>query len=85
MSYFEFIFSGDLTPEYEEKTKLLLKQINEGFVPFKIEKYYDEDISTDKKKRTIVIVSHINVWEYLNLQMQDLKLMFVAYYKQRFI
>ncbi len=85
MSYFEYTFTGDLTPEYEEKTTFLITKVNEGAVPYKLEKYFDEDIAADKKKRTIVIVSSINVWDHLYSIMRNCNLMYVAYFKQRFI
>lgn len=85
MSYFEYIFSGDLTPKFEEKTQFLLTKVNEGYVPFKLEKYYDEDISPDRKKRTLIITSIINSYEYLYSTMSECKLEMVAYLKQRFI
>ncbi len=85
MSYFEYTFIGDLTPEYEEKTKFLIEKVNEGSVHFKLEKYYDENITADKKKRTIVIISPVNISDYLFYIMRDCNLMYVAYFKQRLI
>ena len=85
MSYFEYTFIGDLTPKFEEKTQFLLTKVNEGYVPFKLEKYYDEDISVDKKKRTLILRSPINVSEYLYSTMNECNLEMVAYFKQRLI
>lgn len=85
MSYFEYTFTGDLTPEYEEKTKLLIAKVNEGSVPYKLEKYFDEEITTDKKKRTIIVISPVNVLDHLYSIMCGCNLMYVAYFKQRLI
>jgi|688.fasta_scaffold15771_16 hypothetical protein len=85
MNYFEYTFSGDLTPKFEEKTQFLLTKINEGYVPFKLDKYYDEDISADKKKRTLIIVSPINATDYLYSTMRECNLAMVAYFKQRIV
>ena len=50
MSYFEFVFTGNLTPVYEDKTNEFLKEINNYYVPYTIHKIIDEDIGDDKKK-----------------------------------
>ena len=44
MSYFEFVFSGILTPEYEDKSNELLSDINKYYVPYVIHKIIDEKI-----------------------------------------
>ena len=60
MSYFEFVFSGILTPEYEDKSNELLSDINKYYVPYVIHKIIDEKIDEDKNKRTMIIHSHMN-------------------------
>ena len=66
MSYYEFVFNGILTPEYEEKINDLLKDINRCYVPYVIHKIIDEDISEDKKNRTIIVHSHLNITDILS-------------------
>lgn len=85
MSYFEFVFSGIVTPEYEEKTKLLLKTINENVVPFVFHKYYDETITDDKKNRTLIVHSQLNMSDYLYRHFANCGLEYRVYYKQRII
>jgi len=83
MSYYEFIIMGDLTPKYEEKTQMILDEINEGTAIYRLEKYYDEEITTDKKKRTVVITSPLNITNNLYGIVKDCNLQMVGYYKQR--
>jgi hypothetical protein len=87
MSYFEYQIVGDLTPTLEEKTTNLVNAISYGNAPFYIQKYYDEPIpnTEDKKKRTIILTSPVNVRNYLfsNFFTDYSSFDFVAYYKQR--
>jgi len=85
MSYFEFIINGDLTPIYEEKTELLLSQMNEGYSIYKLEKYYDEKINEEKKARTIILTSSINIINLIYPIFKDCKVQYIGYYKQRII
>jgi len=85
MSYFEYVFSGVLTPEFEEKTNEIYKQTTENFVPFSIHKYTDEVFSEDKKKRTLVIYSQLNMREYLFNKFSGSGLEMRMYLKQEII
>jgi len=86
MSYFEYLIVGDLTPTLEERTNLLVNTMSNGGAPFYISKYYDEPIPTtdDKKRRTIVLTSPINIKTYLfNTFFNNCPVDLVGYYKQR--
>ena len=85
MSYFEYNISGDLTPEYEEKTKLILSKINDGTGFYNIQKYWDEDVTPEKKQRVIVLTSPVNVSNHLYELIKDSGLYLSVYYKQRII
>jgi len=85
MSYYEFIFSGVLTPEYERKVNDLLKSINEDYLPIVIHKYTDEVICEEKKNRMLVLYSHLNMWDYLYRIFVDCGLEMKVYYKSRII
>jgi len=60
MSHFEYTFIGDLSPEYEEKTKQIIGIVNGNNSPFKINKYYDEEID-GKQTRTLILTSFFNM------------------------
>lgn len=85
MSYFEFIVSGDLTPAFEEKTNELLSNINQGLALYAIQRYMDEEIAPEKKRRTLVIVSPMNIWEHIYGMLKGLGLEIQGYNKQRII
>ena len=85
MSYFEFVFNGILTPEYEEKTKELLNEINKHYVPYVIHKFIDENIDEEKKNRTIIIHSHINIIDMLSKKFINCNLNTQVYWKQQII
>jgi len=90
VSYFEYTLTGSLTPLYEEKTNAILEGVKTGFVPFSFVKYWDEseDLTTesDKKKRTIILTSPLNIVDYLNNAcFKDCNLNITCFYKQRFI
>lgn len=85
MSYFEFTFVGELTPIFEEKTQFLLSKINDGAFNYKLEKYYDDEISEEKKRRTLIITSPVNNWDYLFQVMKDVNVQYIGYFKQRII
>lgn len=85
MSYYEFVFSGILTPEYEGKVNDLLKSINDDYLPIIIHKYMDEVICEEKKNRTLILHSHLNMWDYLYRMFADCGLEMKAYYKSRII
>jgi len=84
MGLYEFIYSGDVTPLLEEKTKLLIDGISAGNVPFNLVKYYDEEITgTDKKKRTFVLTSVININNYLYMNyFKNSNMVMNVYYKE---
>jgi len=83
MSYYEFILSGNLTPELEEKSKLLLEEVNKYYVPYNIHKFIDEEIAEDKKKRTIVIYSQMNIKDFLLKKFMNCGLEMLIYFKQQ--
>jgi len=60
MSYFEYIFNGEVTTLLEEQTKNIFDIINNGTAPFVLDKYYDEEIN-EKKMRTIILKSKLNM------------------------
>lgn len=85
MSYFEYVISGELTPEFEEITQTLVSRLNNGTAFYNIQKYWDEEITSEKKNRIIILTSQYNVMVHLfNLVKQD-GINFAAYYKQRII
>ncbi len=85
MSYFEFIISGDSSPEFDDRINVVLNNINNGTALYAIQKYTDEDVSPDKKKRTLVLVSPMNVWTTIYEIFKGYGLEFQAYYKQRVV
>jgi len=85
MSYFEYIINGDLTPEFEEKTKQLQERLNNGTAFYNIQKYTDEEIAPEKKMRTLVLTAPHNIWIPLFELLKGCGLNFTAYYKQRII
>ncbi len=85
MSYFEYNISGNLTPELEEKTKMILDKVNDGSAFFIVQKYWDEDITPEKKQRNIVLTSHVDIWLPLFDMLKGNGLNFSVYYKQRII
>jgi len=85
MSYFEYVIFGDLTPVFEEKTSFILSQINEGTVIYRLDKYTDEVIAEDKKRRTMILTSPVNVWNVLYPIFKDTNIITLGYYKQRII
>jgi len=85
MSYFEFVFTGNLTPVYEDKTNEFLKEINNYYVPYTIHKIIDEDIGDDKKNRTIIIHSHLNITDVLSKKFLSCRLHMNLYWKQQII
>jgi hypothetical protein len=85
MSYFEFIISGESSPEFDDRIKFVLNNINNGGALYTIQKYTDEDVSPDKKKRTLVLVSPINVWTTIYDIFKGNELEFQVYYKQRVV
>jgi hypothetical protein len=84
MSYYEYVFSGNLTTEYEERSKQLLNEVNTSYVPYVIHKYIDEEIE-GKKHRTIIIHSHLNLNEILLTKFVNCGLEMRVYYKQQII
>lgn len=85
MSYFEFVFSGNLTSKYEEKTNEILKEINSYYVPYTIHKIIDEDIGDEKKNRTIIIHSHLNITDVLSKKFLSCGLEMKLFWKQQII
>jgi hypothetical protein len=85
MSYFEFVFSGNLTSVYEDKTNEILKEMNSYYTPYSIHKIIDEDIGDDKKFRTIIIHSHLNITDVLSKKFLNCELRMNLYWKQQII
>lgn len=85
MSYFEYVFSGVLTTEFEEKTNELVKQMTENYVPYIIHKYIDEVYMEEKKKRTLIIYSQVNMRDYLYNKFSGCGLEMRMYLKQEII
>ena len=85
MSYYEFMFSGVLTPEYETKSNDILKDINKYYVPYVIHKFIDEEISEDKKYRTIIIHSQMNIVDMLSRKFMNCGLEMRVYFKLQII
>jgi neutral trehalase len=85
MSYFEYTMTGELTPEYEERTKLIVERLNNGTAFYNLQKYWDDEVTPEKKNRTIVITAPMNVWVHLYDLFKGLNLSFVGYHKQRII
>lgn len=85
MSFYEFVFSGYLTPEYEEKSNELIKDMNKYYNPYVIHKFIDEEIDEEKKNRTIIIHSHMNCIDILSKKFINCKLDFRVYWKQQLI
>jgi hypothetical protein len=85
MSHYEYIFVGDLTPEYETKVNDLVKMIGEGYSTFHIHKYTDEEIGNSVKKRCLTVYSSINLSMFFYNHFKDCKLEYRVYFKQRII
>jgi hypothetical protein len=85
MSYFEYVIIGDVTPLYDEKTAFILSQINEGIALYRLDKYTDEVIAEEKKRRTMILTSPVNVWNVLYPIFKDTNLITLGYFKQRII
>lgn len=86
MWYYEYIFSGILSTELEEKTNELIKDVNSGInVPYNVHSYTDEPISEDKKKRKLVLHSHHYITDYLTSRLLNCGLEMHVYLKQRII
>lgn len=86
MSYYEFIFTGKLTPEYEKKTNELIENINKHYVPYVIHKISDEENEEDEQKtRTIIINSHTNITSQLSYYFINCGLNMSVYWKQQII
>ncbi len=85
MSYFEYVLIGDLTPLFEEKTAFVLSQINEETALYRIDKYTDEVVAEDKKRRTMILTSPVNVWNVLYPIFKDTNIITLGFFKQRII
>jgi|LauGreDrversion4_2_1035121.scaffolds.fasta_scaffold2791791_2 hypothetical protein len=83
MSYYEYIIKGELSVDFEEKVKNVLDLINTGRVLFAIQKYTDEEVETDKKRRVMVLVSPINVINQVYDLFKNIGVEIEVYYKQR--
>lgn len=83
MSHFEYIFTGELDSNLEEKTETLVKSVYNNNAPYNLINYYDTVINDDKKERTIILTSSSNIKDYiLNNCFTNCKMNVVTYYKQ---
>lgn len=83
---FEYIFTGELTPVLEERTKLIIENITKSIAPFSLVKYFDEPITEDKKTRTFILISTSNITTYLcSTFFNDCNMKLEVFYKQRVI
>ena len=85
MSHFEFILVGELTSEYEEKTKEILSRLDNGTAFYLFQKYSDETLEGEKKQRTITLTSQWNCWRHLFELVKGCNLQIYGYHKQRII
>ena len=86
MSYFEYIFTGILTPDIEQRSTRLLNEMNNYYAPpFSIQKIVDETLDEEKKQRTIIIHSRIHVADYLTSVFSGCEMKLTCYWKQRII
>jgi hypothetical protein len=86
MSYFEYIFTGILTPEVEQNSTRLLNEMNNYYTPpFSIQKFVDETLDEEKKQRTIIIHSQIQVSDYLASVFSGCDMKLTGYWKQQII
>jgi len=85
MSYYEYIVSAELTPEFEEKTNEVIKKVQDGTAFYNLYKYTDEPLDGDaeKKLRTIVLTSNWNVWPSLYELLKSTNATYAVYHKQR--
>ena len=84
MSYFEYILTGDLTKSLEEKTTLITDKLTKGTLPFSLIKYYDEEVSEDKKKRVFIFASNVNMANYIFSEyFRDHNMEISVYFKQK--
>ena len=83
MSHFEYVVAGELTPEFEEKTKELLKRIQYGTAFYNLTRYTDEPLEGDKKYRTIILTSAWNVWPPLFELLKGANATYMVYHKHR--
>jgi len=83
MSYFEYVITGDLTPLFEEKTEFILSQINEGNALYRLDKYTDEVITEEKKRRTLILTCAINISNILYPIFKDNNFVILGFFKQR--
>lgn len=87
MSYFEYNYTGELTETFEQKTKEIVDLVSQGIVPFYVVKYWDDVIDgTEKKRRTLVLSSPINLVNYFQINFfKDCVLDRAVYFKQRIV
>lgn len=85
MSYYEYILTAELTPQLEEQTTKLLAVQNDANPFYNIINYSDEDVSEGKKRRTFVLISPSNVWNFFFNHFKDSSIEIKVYVKQRLI
>ena len=65
MNYLEYTIEFDVTEESEKKTTEVMELIKEGRCAFNFIKSIDEEIESDKKKRTFILTSYSNISQLL--------------------
>jgi hypothetical protein len=84
MSHFEYILTGELDSNLEEKTDLFIKSIYHNNAPYYLIKYYDTVINEDKKERTFILTSSINLKDYIMYNFfNNCNMNVVVYFKHR--
>lgn len=86
MSYFEYILTGDLNKNLEERTNLIIDKLTKGTLPFSLIKYYDEEVNEDKKIRIFILASNINITNYIYFEyFKDCSMDISVYFKQKIV
>jgi len=84
MSYFEYTFTGEVDSNLDEKTEFLVKSVYENNAPYYLVKYYDTVINDNKKERTFILTSALNIKDYIhNNIFNNCKMNVEVYFKQR--
>jgi len=80
MSFLEYLVTIDINPDSEEKTKVLIDNINRGVYPFYINYYYDKTVN-NKNLRYFNISSYQNI-DYIVYQLFNRSLLNIeTFYK----
>jgi len=85
MSFFEYNITADITPLLEEQTTKLLNIQNHGVPFFHVVSFSDEVVSEEKKRRSFVLTSPTNIWNFFFNHFKDSSAEMKVYQKQRII